>query len=70
MQHYNYSALYGLIREKQITQEELAQKIGIHPSTLSCKLNNNSEFSQGEMILIMDVLGKRMKDIPAYFFQH
>lgn len=70
MQSYDYSALCGLMREKHITQEKLARTIGIHPSTLNGRLNNISEFSQREMIEIMKVLGKTVKDIPNYFFQH
>ena len=70
MQSYNYSALCGLMREKKITQDVLASRIGINSSTLSGKLNNRSEFTQGEMIAIMRELGKGIKDVPHYFFQH
>ena len=67
---YDYSNLLGLIKSKRITHEELARKIQMHPSTLSSKLNNNSEFTQKQMRAIMAALDKTVDDIPDYFFFH
>lgn len=67
---YDYSALLGLIKSKRITHEELARKTQMHPSTLSAKLNNNSEFTQRQMRAIMTALDKAVDDIPEYFFVH
>lgn len=67
---YDYSNLLGLIKSKRITHEDLARRIQMHPSTLSSKLNNNSEFTQKQMRAIMTALGKSVDDIPGYFFAH
>lgn len=70
MREYDYSKLYGLMREKKITQEGLAKAIGINPSTLNGKLKNVSDFTQSEMIAVMQILGKPLREVPNYFFQH
>lgn len=65
---YNYSKLLGRLREKGITQEELARKIGLNPSTLNIKLKSKSDFSQTEIRMICEVLDIPLEEIPAYFF--
>ena len=67
-QRYDYSALLGLMKAKRLRQEDLAAKIHINPSTLSQKLNNQSEFTQGEMRRICKVLGIPLRDLSKYFF--
>lgn len=37
---FDYSKLKGRMREKGVTQEEIANSIGVNKSTLSLKLNN------------------------------
>lgn len=65
---YDYSKLRGRIKEKKMTQEQLACKACMDPSTLSCKLNNAREFSQREMRRICNALEISFDDIPKYFF--
>lgn len=67
---YDYSELLGKLRAKRITQEELARKIHLNPSTLNQKLNNKSEFSQSEMRNILHELEIPLDMIAAYFFVH
>lgn len=67
-QRYDYSSLLGLMKSKKLRQEDLAAKIRINPSTLSQKLNNQSEFTQGEMRKICNVLGVPLGDLSKYFF--
>lgn len=65
---YNYSELLGKIKSKNITQEELARKIRLNPSTLNQKLNNKSEFSQSEMRNICNMLNVPIDNVVSYFF--
>ena len=65
---YYYRKLLGRIKEVGTTQEELANKIGIAPTTLSLKLGNQAQFKQAEMSKICDVLDINYSDIDAYFF--
>lgn len=65
---YDYRKLLGRMREVGTTQEELANKIGIAPTTLSLKLGNQAQFKQIEMSRICDVLNINYSDIDAYFF--
>lgn len=65
---FNYSKLLGRIRECGFTQATLAEAIGINKGTLCAKLNNQSFFTQPEMIAICRVLSIPHKAIPSYFF--
>ena len=65
---FDYSKLLGLMREKQITQNELASKIGNTAATLNLKLNNKAKFKQCEIVQICDILGIDGDNIGAYFF--
>ena len=67
---YNYSKLLGLMREKNITQENLAEYVGMSEVTLNKKLNNNSQFKQSEMVSILNVLALPITDIVTIFFAH
>lgn len=65
---YNYSKLLGKIRERGLTQEQLAKAIGRNKSTISLKLNNNGSFTQDEMDDICRVLDIPNVEIGEYFF--
>lgn len=67
---YNYGKLLGRLKEKNITQDVLAKKIGLQPPTLSQKLNNKAKFKQAEISKICDVLEILPSEIGAYFFAH
>ena len=65
---FDYSKLKGKIKEKGLTQEELANKIEIDKSTLSLKINNQSVFTQEEIFKIINILGIAPEEIEEYFF--
>jgi len=67
---YDYSKLLGAIREKGLSQEQLATQIRVNPATLNAKLQNRSQFRQNEMTDIMRVLCLPLADIQSYFFAH
>jgi len=67
---YDYSQLLGRLKEKKITQDQLAAKIGISPASMNLKLCNKSPFKQDEILAICDVLNIISSEIPAYFFYH
>lgn len=64
----DYSNLRGRIRAKFKTQEVFAAAIGMHPSSLSKKLNDASEWTSKEIRRASDVLGILPEEIPQYFF--
>lgn len=53
---YNFDKLKGKIKEIFDTQNEFANAMGMAPNTLSCKLNNQSEFSSNEISRAIDLL--------------
>jgi transcriptional regulator with XRE-family HTH domain len=65
---YNYSKLLGRIKERGLTQEQLATAIGKNKSTLSAKLNGQFSFTAKEMDDICKVLDVSPEEIGAYFF--
>ena len=65
---YNYSKLLGRIRERGLTQEQLAKELGKNKSTISAKLNNQFSFTQDEMDDICRILEIPNDEIPEYFF--
>lgn len=68
MPKFNYSALLGLIREKQYTQERLAKAANMSVSQLSAKLNGKYPFKQKDIQNISCVLEINPADIGRYFF--
>lgn len=65
---FDYSKLLGRLREKGLTQETLAEQIGISPGSMSAKLNNKTFFKQREIIDICVALDIMFSDIGVYFF--
>lgn len=65
---YDYSKLKGRIKEKGLTQEEIANSINKDKSTLSLKLNNQSLFVQDEITQIVKLLEIPAEKIKDYFF--
>lgn len=65
---YNYSKLLGRMKERGISQELLAQGIGVNVSTLNSKLNNRFCFKTDEMDAICKVLDIPNIEIGEYFF--
>lgn len=64
----NTDKLKGLMREKRITQSELAKKLDLKPCTVNQKLNGKRDMSLDEAEVIADVLGIDIGDFGKYFF--
>lgn len=60
--------ILGKMREKRITQEEMASFMGISRPTLMKKINNEAEFTVRDIIKICDIL--KISDKEKYFFNH
>ena len=65
---YDYSKLLGKLREKHLTQEQLAKAIGMNKSTLNLKLNGRYPFTTKEIDGICKVLDIPNQEIGEYFF--
>ena len=61
-----YGKIKGKMAEKGLTLRELADLTGIKLSTLSNKLNGQTEFKVSEIQIISKILG--IKEIESYFF--
>lgn len=68
MKKVDYSKLLGRMREKRMTQADVARKIKVSPATINGKLNGHVEFSQSEIRNLCSVLDIRDAEIPAFFF--
>lgn len=65
---FDYSKLRGRIKEVFGTQELFANDLGCTEQTLSARLNNKAEWSQGDIKKAALILGIGDNDIPTYFF--
>lgn len=65
---FDYSLLKGKIKEKFDSNKNFAKKLGISEATLSYKLNHKIQFSQSEIIKIVELLDVNKEDINKYFF--
>ena len=64
----NMDKLRGKMAENKITQEELAEKIGIDPSTFYRKMKTEgTSFTVGQMHKIVDVLDLSSTEAAAIF---
>jgi len=64
----NYPKLRGAIREKFETQEAFAQAMGLHPTTLSGKLQERVDWTRREIMRAADLLGIPKDELASYFF--
>ncbi len=65
----NYDKLKGKVKEVMGTQGRLAEQMQLDETTISNKLNNNTYFTQKEIIKICNLLNIEHKEIPEYFFK-
>lgn len=63
----NYNKLKGLMKEKNITQNQLAREIGLCPTSLNRKLNGKRDFTISEINSIA-LYFNIFDDIQKYFF--
>ena len=68
MERYDYRKLLGKMREQRVTQEVLAEKVGISATSMNLSLNNKRDFRQEEILIICESLGISLSDITTYFF--
>lgn len=64
----DYSKLLGRMRERRLTQEALADAIGISRTQMNNKLNGRSSFKQSDIKEICCLLDIPLADVGAYFF--
>lgn len=64
----DYMKLLGRIRANGMTQSDVAQKIGVSPTTLNKKLRGHTDFTQSEIRDLCSVLSIPGDEIPDYFF--
>lgn len=65
---FDYSKLRGIMAERGITQEQLADKIGINKCTLNVKMNGRYAFANDEILAICKELDIPTHEISKYFF--
>ena len=68
MEPYDFRKLLGKMREQRVTQEVLAEKVGISATSMNLSLNSKRDFRQEEILIICESLGISLSDIPTYFF--
>lgn len=57
MRHEPYNKLKGFMRENGITVEDLANLLGLSPTTVSFKINGKSDFDLKELRLMIKHYG-------------
>ena len=69
MQHfiYDYSKLYGVIKESKMSQEIIAKKAKIGRTSLNLSLNNKRPFKQDEIERLSKIL-EISENKDEYFF--
>lgn len=65
---FNLNKLKGLMKEKNLTQEDIAKFLNISKSTFNLKLNSNAYFSQTEIYQLGKLLGIPAEQYLDYFF--
>ena len=65
---FDSSKLKGLIRERGLTQENVAEKIDVAYSTFNLKLNGNAFFTQEEIYKISNLFKIPKENFYEYFF--
>lgn len=63
---FDHSKLKGLLREKGMTQDDLAKAVGLSPSGLNLKINGKLDFRIPEVYAICNVM--EIKDPVPFFF--
>ena len=64
----NTNALKGKMKERAMTQADVASSIGISISRFNAKLNNSAEFTLGEVRAIKELLALTSDQIDSIFF--
>ena len=65
---FDYTKLRSRIKEILGTQDQYAKALGLGRVSVSQSLNNQREFSAGEMLRTAQLLHFSVSEIPDYFF--
>lgn len=65
---FNLNKLKGIIKEKDMTQKDIAKSIGLSESTFNLKINGNTYFTQSEIYAISNLLEIPNELYKDYFF--
>ena len=63
-----FAKLRGRVKEKGMTENELARAINLSPSSLSCRLSGKVDWTLPEMRAVCDVLDIELSEVGTYFF--
>ncbi|MGN1004075.1 MAG: hypothetical protein ACI4O5_04490 [Oscillospiraceae bacterium] len=66
----NVNLLKGKIKERALTQEDVAEKMGVSLSRFNAKLNERggAEFSLGELQALKSILALTSRQVDQIFF--
>lgn len=64
----DYSNLKGEIKKKYPRQSDFAAAMGVHPASISAKLNGKSEWKGDEIVTACGLLGISLDEAAEYFF--
>ena len=64
----NSLELRAALTRKGMTQEQVAEALGITTATLNYKINNKREFKTSEVKALVDLLEIKKEDIDKIFF--
>lgn len=64
----DYSKLMGKMRERHLTQETLAEALGMSRQQMNNKLKGRSPFKQSDIKRTCALLDIPLEDVGAYFF--
>ena len=64
----NSNELRAALTRKGMTQEQVAEALGITTATLNYKINNKREFKTSEVKALVDLLEIKKEDIDKIFF--
>ena len=63
-----YAKLRGRVKERGMTESELANQINLSPSSLSSRLSGKVDWTLPEVRAVCDVLCIPIEDVGLYFF--
>ena len=64
----NSNELRAAMTRKGMTQEQVAEALGVTTATLNYKINNKREFKTSEVKALVDLLEIKKEDIDKIFF--
>ena len=62
-----YSYLSGRLRQLELTQADVAKKIGVRQPAVSKRFNGSTQWTSEEMYLILDLCRAQPEELHLYF---